>query len=320
MEEEEEEDCYLHLTQKRQQKGALPTSHRTNYGQQFTLLHFKVNVLQCYKIILSTFLFHNPSLPHFFIIDVPWKFSINDNDCFICVGRWDLTSIIHTLSVSHKACYCLETWRSHCTSEHKWEQFKEHQKFNQGETKVDLPWESFQFWTKITWLFIRYSTGWDKIRSPRQSEFGSWSHFRWEGQGASEDVELQLWFQMRIESLPDGSNIRYVHGCHLAWIFHVLQRLPIRVTRWDLCCISKSTMKHRQKSDWKSDLPNLSYGYWKHIFVDFLTDRIHKVLLIVITFKCGVFNTNWRCSPFFFKHVPLWCVFFDPYGTPHQSI
>lgn len=68
---EEEEDCYLHLTQKRQQKGALPASHRTNYGHQFTLLHFKVDVLQCCNIILSTSLFHNPSLPHFFIIDVP---------------------------------------------------------------------------------------------------------------------------------------------------------------------------------------------------------------------------------------------------------
>lgn len=79
---------------------------------------------------------------------------------------------------------------------------KEHQRFNQGETNVDLPWESLQLWSKITWFFIRFSTGWDKIRSPRQSEFGSWSHSRWEGQEAFEDVELQLWFQMRIESLP----------------------------------------------------------------------------------------------------------------------
>ena len=38
-------------------------------------------------------------------------------------------------------------------------------------------------------------------------------------------------------------------------LFHVLHLVPIGFTRPDLCCISKSTMKHLQKSDCKLDLP-----------------------------------------------------------------
>ena len=44
--------------------------------------------------------------------------------------------------------------------------------------------------------------------------------------------------------------------------FHVLQLLPIRYTQHNyLCCVNKSTVKHMQKSDWKSGLFLFSYGY-----------------------------------------------------------
>ena len=40
----------------------------------------------------------------------------------------------------------------------------------------------------------------------------------------------------------------------------------------NLCCISKSTMKHWQKPD----LPWFGYGYWKCMFVGFLSEYIYR--------------------------------------------
>ena len=57
-----------------------------------------------------------------------------------------------------------------------------------------------------------------------------------------------------------------VCGYHLV-LFRVLQLLPIKFTQW---YISKSTMEHLQKLDWKSYLPLFSYGYRKCMFFDFL--------------------------------------------------
>ena len=34
-------------------------------------------------------------------------------------------------------------------------------------------------------------------------------------------------------------------------------------------------MKHLQKPDWKSDVPLLSYGYRKRMFIDLLTGYIY---------------------------------------------
>jgi hypothetical protein len=42
-----------------------------------------------------------------------------------------------------------------------------------------------------------------------------------------------------------------------------------------LCWIGKSMMKREQKSDWKSDLPCFSYGYWKCVSVDSLPESIN---------------------------------------------
>ena len=43
--------------------------------------------------------------------------------------------------------------------------------------------------------------------------------------------------------------------------FHVLQFLPIRFTRQDLCCISETTMKDQFIQDWKSGFLLFGYGY-----------------------------------------------------------
>ena len=62
--------------------------------------------------------------------------------------------------------------------------------------------------------------------------------------------------------------LRYVG---VTWfLFHVLQRLVIKFTQQNLCCISKSTMKHMQELDF----PLFSYGYHKWMFVDFFTRYI----------------------------------------------
>jgi hypothetical protein len=45
------------------------------------------------------------------------------------------------------------------------------------------------------------------------------------------------------------------------FVFHVLQLLLIRFIQQNSCCISKSTMKHLQNTDWKLDLPLFSYDY-----------------------------------------------------------
>jgi hypothetical protein len=42
------------------------------------------------------------------------------------------------------------------------------------------------------------------------------------------------------------------------------------------------------------------------------------VLPIMFTIECGV-NKIWECGPISFKHVSIWCLFFDPHLTTHQS-
>ena len=46
------------------------------------------------------------------------------------------------------------------------------------------------------------------------------------------------------------------------------------ISNWNLYCISKSIVKHQQKSYWKSKLPWFGYAYQKCMLVDFLTGRI----------------------------------------------
>ena len=60
-----------------------------------------------------------------------------------------------------------------------------------------------------------------------------------------------------------------VRGYYLV-VYHVVRLLSIGFTQQSLCRFSKSTMKHLQKPDWKSDLVLIWYGYHKCMFVDFL--------------------------------------------------
>ena len=73
---------------------------------------------------------------------------------------------------------------------------------------------------------------------------------------------------------PRWKGLRFVG---VMWFFfppHVLQIPLIRSTQQNSRCISKSTMKHLQKSDWNYDFFLFSYGYRKYMFVDFLIGYI----------------------------------------------
>ena len=101
-----------------------------------------------------------------------------------------------------------------------------------------------------------------------------------------------------ILNLVDGnihgnSPLRYVS---VIWfIFQVLQLLLVRYIQQDLKCISKPTMKHMQKPDWKSDLPLTSNGYKKCMFVDFWTTYIGPPNCVHYGGYRIIINI-WRCS------------------------
>ena len=87
-----------------------------------------------------------------------------------------------------------------------------------------------------------------------------------------------------------------------------------------LCCISISMMKHQQISYWNWDLPWFSNSYWKCMkcmFVDSLMECTCPP-------NCAQYlvwsnSWSWRRSPISFKHMFLWCLFFDPHPTIHKS-
>ena len=93
------------------------------------------------------------------------------------------------------------------------------------------------------------------------------------------------------------SQLRYVG---VVWC--VLQLLLIRFTQWSLWCIGKTTMSHRQKSDWNTNVCWFGYVYHGWMFVDFLNKCI-SVLPIVFIIECGVVKKIWTRSPISFKHV-----------------
>ena len=64
--------------------------------------------------------------------------------------------------------------------------------------------------------------------------------------------------------------LRYVGV--IQFVIHVHQLLPVRFTQQNLYCISKFTLKHQQKSNWKLDLSWFSYGYQKCMFLDIFTE------------------------------------------------
>ena len=52
---------------------------------------------------------------------------------------------------------------------------------------------------------------------------------------------------MKVDTCSEVVQLRY-EGV-MWFVFHVLQLLPIKFTQQNLCCISKSIMKHMQKLD-----------------------------------------------------------------------
>ena len=80
-----------------------------------------------------------------------------------------------------------------------------------------------------------------------------------------------LWFAIMIPlRIYLLITVRYVGV--IGFVLHLL--LLTRFTQQNLCCISKSTMKHMPKQDWKSGLPWFAYGYETFVFVDFLAGYI----------------------------------------------
>ena len=62
-----------------------------------------------------------------------------------------------------------------------------------------------------------------------------------------------LWTSFIWWNSPDNNG--KVCGCSsVRFVFHVLRLLPIWFAQQNLCCISKSKMKHQQESIWKLDL------------------------------------------------------------------
>ena len=104
-----------------------------------------------------------------------------------------------------------------------------------------------------------------------------------------------------------------VCGCSLVHvpysIFHVHHPLPIRFIQQDLCCISKPTMKHRQKLDSESDLPWVSYEYWACTFLDSLA----KYMCPPTHVQCE--DVVWISSS-----IRVFVVFILGYSTNHSPI
>ena len=70
-----------------------------------------------------------------------------------------------------------------------------------------------------------------------------------------------FWVQKRTQL--GGTDLRCVGV--LQFVFNILQLLSIRFTQRNLCCFSKSMMKHMQKLDWKWDQPRFSYDFGIHL-------------------------------------------------------
>ena len=103
--------------------------------------------------------------------------------------------------------------------------------------------------------------------------------------------------------------------------YHILQLLSTIWTQWKLCCISKSTTKHRQILDWKSTLP------W------FFSDRSRKSMIVdssvecrsppncVQYWVCRVVDKIWKRSPISFECMCLqvFVLRSSPEDTPIKS-
>ena len=78
-------------------------------------------------------------------------------------------------------------------------------------------------------------------------------------------------------------------------------------------------MKHRQNRMENQTSLYLVMVIENACFVDSLICMDWTVLPTVFTIECGVVNKICRRDPISFKHVSLWCLFFDPHLITHQS-
>ena len=104
-------------------------------------------------------------------------------------------------------------------------------------------------------------------------------------------------------------------GCYWVWFFHVSQLLPIECAQRNVCCNSKSTMKHQQKLDWMLDLPLFNYIYHKvHVWWFFLFYTRVSTMFVLwsssdhtpIKYRCPIKKSN-QITP---AHLSV-CVWFD---------
>lgn len=97
--------------------------------------------------------------------------------------------------------------------------------------------------------------------------------------------------------------------------FHVLQLQPIRVTKRNLCCISKSSMKRQPKNRISNQSSVvLVYVYEKCMFVDSSTKYICKSSQL---WSSG--SKFWRCSPISLKCVSMVLVLRSSPIKPHTA-
>ena len=94
-----------------------------------------------------------------------------------------------------------------------------------------------------------------------------------------------------LSSTPNHPPLKYKHLTQKKWpnLLH-FSCSPIfadHIYRTKLVCISKSTMKHLQKSVWILDLPWFSYGYQKCMVVDFWIRYIRS------SHMCSLLNVEW---------------------------
>ena len=89
-------------------------------------------------------------------------------------------------------------------------------------------------------------------------------------------------------------------------VFHVLQLLLVTFAQQNLCCISKSMMKHLWKLDKKIE-PLLIWLWLFEVYVvDFFTRYNSPPNYIHCWVQCSYYY--WRCSPTYLKCVSLWCL------------
>jgi hypothetical protein len=113
----------------------------------------------------------------------------------------------------------------------------------------------------VSYVWISLSTTWQAVIGCRDCKYPSpLDHILFQGSCRPSEAELKL--PCLLLQFPGTELSQFLHrfghevcGCSMVGFFHVLQLLSIIFTQYNWCCISKSIMKHVQKSDLKHDFP-----------------------------------------------------------------